>query len=853
MSTNKKGDELNTPTHVSSSDILIGVTSPDTPSAETVGVPISVLASSLGYNLTRALIPSVIVTQSTFMVTGFSAVCDGGEKAMYTLGTSSDPMAIQDAAGTWFKLVTGSTVNVKWFDAKGDNSTDDGVAIDAAITALVSPFGLLKLQFPKGIYSTSHNHVMPLNTNSMVFEGDGQFASILSRRNSATGDLLTINSSYSGIQNMQLDGRVVSTGGDGLVLNAGFTYAKNCIISNHKGNGITVGKAAGSVNFIVENLTLRYNRAYGIQVLSGGNTDGSWSNVNVGNSGLTGIKIQDNGQLLNNVHVWGSGLESATDRDGFFLATSHNVLTGCESEGNMGRGVYIGNTSVKGNLLIGCDVWGNCGPGVYGFASTDHVISGCNIRDNGVYNTTTSTSVQLSGITNDSGTNWAITGNTIYDTALAIPAGSYNYTPSFPYPGRASSHQSQTYGYGEAGTADSNMISGNTMIASKAQTGLAYLVLGTNNVFGKNNFGTMAAPVVASAATITLPATMDLVSISGTTNITSITAGAVARRVTLKFTNAAPGTVVKGSNLILKRDYTPIQNGILDIISDGTNWIEISRLNSTDSTLPDVQAFPTSGTWTKPLNATLVDVYLLGGASGGGSGRRGASLSICSGGSGGGGGAYSFSTFKASDLSSTESVTTGTGGAGGAAVTTDDTNGNPGVAGGASIFKSTTWLRTQASAGGLGGTASGQSGGAGGFGSNNGGAGGAASATGGAGSNGSSVSGAGSGGAGGGGITSVAAASNGGAGGGPGSNSGANGTAGTSGGNGGDGTTPSSSISLIAGTGGGGGGASATTIGGGGGAGGIGSGGGGGGASLNGSNSGAGGTGGNGFALVVSR
>jgi hypothetical protein len=80
----------------------------------------------------------------------------------------------------------------------------------------------------------------------------------------------------------------------------------------------------------------------------------------------------------------------------------------------------------------------------------------------------------------------------------------------------------------------------------------------------------------ASAASLTLPTNGPIIPITGTTTITSITAQAAGKVVTLEFASAGC-QVTNGSNLKLKGNYYSRVLGTLTLESDGTNWIEVSR------------------------------------------------------------------------------------------------------------------------------------------------------------------------------------------------------------------------------------------------------------------------------------
>ena len=69
-----------------------------------------------------------------------------------------------------------------------------------------------------------------------------------------------------------------------------------------------------------------------------------------------------------------------------------------------------------------------------------------------------------------------------------------------------------------------------------------------------------------------------MIIISVAQEITSILGHAPGRRVTLIFTNANPQPVHdNGTTLNLNGDFTPTQNDVLSLISDGTKWYEVGR------------------------------------------------------------------------------------------------------------------------------------------------------------------------------------------------------------------------------------------------------------------------------------
>jgi hypothetical protein len=86
-------------------------------------------------------------------------------------------------------------------------------------------------------------------------------------------------------------------------------------------------------------------------------------------------------------------------------------------------------------------------------------------------------------------------------------------------------------------------------------------------------------PNLASAATVTFyeDEEVNAYKITGTTDITTITASWVGRKVTMHF--AAALTVTHGSNIYLAygRDFITVADSTMTVICDGTNWYEIAR------------------------------------------------------------------------------------------------------------------------------------------------------------------------------------------------------------------------------------------------------------------------------------
>lgn len=496
----------------------------------------------------------------------------------------ADPTTPEGAAVV--KSLKETILNVRLFGLKGDGKTDDTAALRALMAALPLPgntYGDVSpaIYFPAGRYILDGSFVF---TPRITIKGDGAYQTILNRKPGAQGDFITLDGPNSIIRDMSIDGaRFNGTSGDNLVLNASAGTARNLLVSNAGGNGITIGKTGRGLNNRLESVSCNTNALIGIHVVGGnGSTDGKWVNVGVGANGKQGVRIDEAAQQLVNVHSWGNGTEAtgASEGAGFYITSSSNTFSNCQSESNW-FGIAVMGSQSTDNAFSGCNVWGNRSNGLYIYDANGGVWEGCKVHKNGVNNINKSNSPSFAGIRNQGGSYWTFGANRSFDTGRAIPAPTYSYTPTSPYPGRAASITQTHHYYESEGTVrpNSNTVSGNTWRSQETSTGVAVITLGSTSVWSGNSLGTHAVPTLtADGSTLTPRPEFDVVKIEGTGAINGITPTYAGRKLTLIFVDDTPGSVWSGTeNLRLTANFKPARNSTLSLVSDGTNWHETGR------------------------------------------------------------------------------------------------------------------------------------------------------------------------------------------------------------------------------------------------------------------------------------
>jgi len=521
------------------------------------------------------------VFNGAYIVLGYTTAGDGGgglfrydsaSTAADNGGTVFKPNSIgSESPGRWLRVHTGH-FNVKWFGATGNGTTNDSAAVQAAIDYVESlTSDGVALVFPSGDYLVSG-----LTVDARVhLIGNG--ATI--KAAATTGNILSLSATaqMSIIEGFRFDSGSQRTAGDYIKLTGTYwvtirdcsfwryynaihgdgavsTGVDNCQFQEPTPSTTAAGGAAivldtnNNVDWRLSNLIADCavdEPSYGIKAVY---TDAlTIVNCDIINHGSCLALVPGTGQAVAATFVANSyfdnsvtGLDINPSGTGTVTRVS---IEGCWFGSNSFHNVYInqtGSTVIEGVSIGGGQNVLSAGNGI----ATVGTVNGL-VVSGGIYSGNTSSGISLSAGT----TKCAITG-----AVIGVGSGST----------------------GNAYGIFLNTSTGDVMIANNVITGnVTADIGGTAGTARFDNNITGTSSTVASTATLTLPVDKDFFIISGTNNITRITASWAGREVTLMFQAAL--TVVDGDNLKIAGNFVTSADDTISLVCDGTSWVEKSR------------------------------------------------------------------------------------------------------------------------------------------------------------------------------------------------------------------------------------------------------------------------------------
>lgn len=246
-------------------------------------------------------------------IKGYATDGDGGGGDFYWDSTSTETdnggtiiKATAITTGRWKRLYSG-VVNVRWFGAKGDNSTDDIISIQNAIDSLASTGG--KVYLPKGNYLVSA--AIELYSNYVSIVGDGEYATDI-KTTSATDNVIEIGDGATAVancwvENMAVNSTVAKTAGAGILLqNHHFCGVKRVRQDTNLHDGILVEGGASQFGTYLQDLELNTGTNVALRLGASLTAKDTYiSNIIIGGElGARGIEIQQaSGVFATNIDI----------------------------------------------------------------------------------------------------------------------------------------------------------------------------------------------------------------------------------------------------------------------------------------------------------------------------------------------------------------------------------------------------------------------------------------------------------------------------------------------------------------------------------------------------------------------
>lgn len=265
----------------------------------------TIVAAACGDGTTLVTDPGPSDAYQVAIVFGYRTPGDGGGGVFYWdyTDTTTDPDfgTVFNAAiplgsecgspgpGRWKRIYSGP-FNVRWFGATGNGSTPDDQAIQLAITAATSTGGAVFL--PRGQYVISNTLTISGTTSGVALSGEGKGAATLLNHINVHADggtgtqsnpclLISASGNYFIIEGLTFQGNnetgssgngnaisVINPQGGGItVLYPAQVIIRDCVISSHRGQGVSWNGASlptgsaglyayGGTALYVENCTI---------------------------------------------------------------------------------------------------------------------------------------------------------------------------------------------------------------------------------------------------------------------------------------------------------------------------------------------------------------------------------------------------------------------------------------------------------------------------------------------------------------------------------------------------------------------------------------------------------------------
>ena len=247
-------------------------------------------------------------------------------------GTNTSRGVWMDTGSQWFSL-SAEMFNVKEFGAKGDGSTDDTAAINAAISAADAAGGRVVL--PPGIYMVGNL----TGASNIEFWGAGTEATIIRFKTSASGHMIEFNTKTNfsvrhmtwDFNNVSGDYRAISVGYVGENRSSNFDIT-DCSFINLTRYGVAI---FGANNFRIERNYFKFPSPYGTA-----------QNEAVLVSKTGGLPF--NG-IINANHCDGSAILVG----GYNLRITNNVIHGFKYGGGITTEFDSYNVEIIGNTIYG--------------------------------------------------------------------------------------------------------------------------------------------------------------------------------------------------------------------------------------------------------------------------------------------------------------------------------------------------------------------------------------------------------------------------------------------------------------------------------------------------------------------